>query len=317
MVGMDKGVLTEIEQIKKHLVLPAIAAPMFLVSGPALVIEACKAGIIGCFPTMNAKDPGLLDEWFQTISDEVAYPDKRQVGPWSANIIVHSSSKRFDSDFKLLLEYKPRLVITALGSPKRVCDKVHEYGGLVFADVSSVVFAKKAVAAGVDGLVLVSAGAGGHTGSISGFSFVPAIRSFFDGPIVLGGGIANGAGIKAAEILGADLAYVGTRFIATNESLASDDYKDMLAESTEDEIVLSNHFSGINANYLGRSLAKVGLDPNSLSNNASINLEAAGKKRAWVDIWSAGHSVRAITHTQSVSSLVKELTSQYEIASQR
>jgi nitronate monooxygenase len=154
MVGMDKGVLTEIEQIKKHLVLPAIAAPMFLVSGPALVIEACKAGIIGCFPTMNAKDPGLLDEWFQTISDEVAYPDKRQVGPWSANIIVHSSSKRFDSDFKLLLEYKPRLVITALGSPKRVCDKVHEYGGLVFADVSSVVFAKKAVAAGVDGLVL-------------------------------------------------------------------------------------------------------------------------------------------------------------------
>lgn len=312
-----ENTVAQIQKVRETLVLPAIAAPMFLISGPQLVISACKAGVIGCFPTMNARSTVILDEWFQTITDELENSTETDIAPWSANIIVHSTSKRFESDFNLILEYKPMFVITALGSPRRVCQRVHDYGGIVFADVSSVEFAKKALAAGADGLVLVSAGAGGHTGAISGFSLVPAIRSFFNGPIILGGGITDGAGIRAAECLGADLAYLGTRFIATHESLANDDYKRLLIESSEDEIILSNHFTGINANYLKRSIERVGLDPQNLSNSKNIDLGSSSESRAWVDIWSAGHGVRAITKTQSVADLVSELCSQYKIAANR
>jgi len=216
-----------------RLKVPAIAAPMFLVSGPDLVVAACKAGMAAAFPAPNARSIDELEAWMARLNADVSLLD----APWVLNIVAHQSYGRLEAELDLIIRYKPALVITALGSPRRVVDAVHSYGGLILADVINVAFARKCVQAGVDGLVLVCAGAGGHTGQLSPFAFIPAVRAFFDGPLVVGGAVGSGRAIRALELLGADLAYVGTPFIAASESLAPGAYKDMVVASTHEDLV--------------------------------------------------------------------------------
>ena len=314
------SVASKIANIKSRMTLPVIASPMFLVSGPDLVIAACKAGVVGSFPTLNARPIEVLEQWFQRITQEL--DEFKAAGgkpaPWAANLIVHRSNPRAAEDLAMTLKYKPEIVITALGTPANVIEGVHAYGGLVFADVNSVAYAKKSAAAGVDGLVLVAAGAGGHTGPISAFSFVPAVREFFSGPIVLGGGIVDGAGICAAEVLGATFGYIGTRFIATSESIAAEGHKQMLVDTTEEDIICTAHFTGVPANYLKPSIVKAGLDPAQLGVRAEKKFDSRGaatdETKAWRDIWSAGQGVRAIKGVVSVADLVAELKSGYDKA---
>ena len=279
--------------------------------------------MIGSFPTLNARPIEVLEQWFQRIVAEL--DDFKKAGgkpaPWAANLIVHRSNPRAADDLAMTLKYKPEIVITALGTPANVIEGVHAYGGLVFADVNSVAYAKKSAAAGVDGLVLVAAGAGGHTGPISAFSFVPAIREFFSGPIVLGGGIVDGAGVRAAEVLGADFGYVGTRFIPTKESLAPEGHKQMIVDSTEEDIICTAHFTGVPANYLKPSIVKAGLDPAQLGVRAEKKFDSRGsdasETKAWRDIWSAGQGVRATKAIQSVGEIVSELKAGYDRAKAR
>lgn len=294
--------------------LPLIAAPMFLISGPELVLAASRAGVIGSFPTPNARTVAMLDEWMDRITTGLGEKD----APWAANVVVHRSNARLNEDLDLVMRYKAPLVITALGSPRAIVERVHEYGGLVFADVNSVPFARKAVAAGVDGLVLVAAGAGGHTGQMTGFSFVPAVREFFDGPVVLGGGITSGAGIRAAEVLGADLAYMGTRFIACEESLAAPEYRDMLIASSVDDLILTRAITGVAANWLKPSIARAGMNLDAMEKNPDIDFTdpQSGAKR-WAQVWSAGHGVGTIDRVETVASLVARLEEEYEQARKR
>lgn len=307
--------------IKKRLSLPLISAPMFLISGPELVISACKAGIIGSFPTLNARPLAMLDEWMTLISDSLAQAEEinpGRIAPWAANLIIHSSNERAEQDLDLVVKHRVPIVISALGSPRKVVDRIHSYGGLVFSDVSSVDFAKKAADAGADGLILIAAGAGGHTGDMTAMSFVPAVREFFNGPILLGGGIIDGRGVRAAEVLGADFAYMGTRFIATEECAASDAYKQMLVQSTINDITLSSYFTGINANYLVPSIRQAGIDPSLLHKG---NLHQKGPKidfdqsdnenKVWRDIWSAGQGVGNIKRVMPMADVVAQLKSEY------
>ncbi len=303
-----------IEQWRARLNLPLVAAPMFLISGPELVLAACQQGVIGSFPTPNARSVGDLDQWLDRITTSLTEKD----APWAANVVVHRSNTRLDEDLDLVMRYKAPLVITALGSPRAIVERVHDYGGLVFADVNSVAFARKAVEAGVDGLVLVAAGAGGHTGNLTGFSFVPAVREFFDGPVILGGGISDGAGIRAAEVLGADLAYMGTRFIACNESLAAPAYRDMLVTSTVDDLILTRAITGVAANWLKPSIVNAGFDLDTMEKNPDIDFTdpQSGAKR-WAQVWSAGHGVGLIDRTEPVASLVARLRQEYQEARKR
>ncbi|MCE7997870.1 MAG: nitronate monooxygenase [Rhodobiaceae bacterium] len=296
--------------LQGKLKLPLIAAPMFLVSGPDLVVASCSEGIVGSFPTPNARTSAILDEWLDDITSRLAnVPD---AGPLAANLVVHPSNNRLEDDLTLVEKYKVPVVITALGSPRKIVDRVHAYGGAVFADVNSVRFARKAADAGVDGLVLVAAGAGGHTGNMTGFAFVPAVREFFDGTIVLGGGMGDGRAIKAAEVLGADLAYMGTRFIATNESLAHTDYRQMLVDSTIEDLILTNAVTGVHANWLRQSLIAAGMDPDALETDPDVDFTdpQSGVKR-WANTWSAGHGVGVIDQIESVQSLVSRLSQEY------
>eukprot|EP00435_Cladocopium_sp_Y103_P076581 s1_g320.t1 len=296
--------------LRGRLQLPLIAAPMFLVSGPDLVVAACREGIVGSFPTPNARTPAILDEWLDDITGRLA--GEPNAGPLAANLVVHPSNDRLQDDLALVEKYKVPIVITALGSPRKIVDRVHAYGGVVFADVNSVTFARKAAAAGVDGLVLVAAGAGGHTGNMTGFSFVPAVREFFDGTVVLAGGIGDGRAIKAAEVLGADLAYMGTRFIATHESLAHTDYRQMLVDSTIEDLILTNAVTGVHANWLRQSLIAAGMDPDALETDPDVDFTdpQSGVKR-WANTWSAGHGVGAINQVESVEDLVGQLKQEY------
>ncbi len=309
----------QVVAIKKRLSLPLFSAPMFLVSGPDMVIEACKAGIIGSFPTLNARPLDMLDEWMNSIMQSLEKAEETNPGriaPWAANLIVHRSNSRFKQDLDLVVKYRVPIVISALGSPRSVVDEIHGYGGLVFSDVSSVNFARKAADAGADGLVLIAAGAGGHTGQMTAMSFVPAVREFFDGPIVLGGGIIDGRGVRAAEVLGADFAYMGTRFIATEESMASGAYKDMLVQSNVNDIILSPYFTGINANYLLPSIRQAGVDPSLLHKaNPEIGFDKQeSDRKVWRDIWSAGQGVGSIKRVQPIAELVAELKAEYRAA---
>ncbi|GMV62131.1 MAG: 2-nitropropane dioxygenase [Parvibaculum sp.] len=299
---------------RERLKLPLVAAPMFLISGPELVLAACREGVIGTFPTPNARTVADLDEWLDRITSGLTAKD----APWAANVVVHRSNARLDEDLDLVVRYKAPLVITALGSPHAIVERVHAYGGKVFADVNSVAFARKAAAAGVDGLVLVAAGAGGHTGQMTGFSFVPAVREFFEGPLILGGGISDGAGIRAAEVLGADLAYMGTRFIACEESLAVPAYRDMLVASTVDDLILTRAITGVAANWLKPSIANAGMDLDAMEKNPDIDFTdpQSGAKR-WAQVWSAGHGVGLIDRTETVTSLVARLKREYEAAKRR
>lgn len=296
---------------RRRLRLPLIAAPMFLISGPDLVIAACKSGVTGCFPTPNARTTEILDQWLARISEAVGDRD----APWAVNLVVHRTNNRLEADLALCERYRAPIVITALGSPQAVIDRVHGWGGIVLADVNSVKFAQRAAAMGVDGLVLVGAGAGGHTGPMGGFAFVPAVREFFNGIVVLGGGITTGGGIAAAEALGADMAAMGTRFIATKESLASEGYREMLVASTIDDLVLSRGITGVPANWLRPSIEAAGLDLAQLESNVTIDFtDPKGDARRWTTVWSAGHGVGAIKQVESAADLIAGLQTGYAAA---
>ncbi|MEI6667080.1 MAG: nitronate monooxygenase [Acidobacteriota bacterium] len=313
----SRSVASRVAALKARLAVPVIAAPMFLVSGPELVVAACKAGVVGSFPTLNARPLEELERWLVRIAGELDAFEAAggRPAPWAANLIVHRSNPRAEDDLKMVLQFKPEIVITALGTPAAAVHAVHAYGGLVFADVNSVFYAKKAAQAGVDGLVVVATGAGGHAGAVTPFAFVPAVRDFFSGPIVLGGGIVSGRGVRAAEVLGADFAYLGTRFIAAQESRATDAYKQMVVDSTEEDVMLSAHFTGVPANYLKPSIVNAGLDPETLSVGSEKPFDhrnsLGGEAKAWRDIWSAGQGVRATTRVQSVADIVAELKADY------
>jgi len=302
--------------ITENTVLPIIAAPMFLVSGPEMVLATCKAGVIGSFPAPNARTLEVLDEWLNQITSELALAREteptKKIAPWAANIVVHRTYNRLRDELDLIVKYRAPIVITALGGPAPIVEAVHSYGGIVLADVNSVAFAAKAAKTGVDGLVLVSAGAGGHAGTMTGFAFVEAVRTFWDGWIVLAGGISTGRGVRAAQALGADLTYMGTRFIATQESLASQDYRQMLVEASTDDIILTNAFTGVPANMLKPSIRRQGLDPDNLKPKNQIDFDdPQSGMRAWKDVWSAGQGVGVIREVLPVGELVAQLRREY------
>lgn len=299
--------------------LPVMAAPMFLVSGPDLVIAACKAGVIGAFPTPNARPIATLETWMAKITSELdaarAKNPDALIAPWCANLITHSSNARLPEDIALVAKYKPPIVVTALGSPKPALELVHSYGGLVFADVIDLKLARKAATAGVDGLACIAAGAGGHTGYISPFAFVSAVREFFDGIVVVGGGVADGAGVAGAIAAGADLVYVGTRFISSEESMAVAAYKQMVVDCTLDDLVLSAGVSGTMASWLGPSLRANGYDPQNMPAAPPRNYdsqESVAKK--WVDLWAAGQGLGAIRAVEPVATIVDRLEIEYRSA---
>ncbi len=300
--------------------LPVFAAPMFLISGPELVLAACKAGIIGAFPTPNARPIEVLDDWMRQITEGLAAAraadPQAVIGPWAANLVTHSTNARLPEDLERIARFKPPIVITALGSPKPAIEVVHAYGGLVFADVINLKLAKKAAAAGVDGLACVAAGAGGHTGSLTPFSFVPAVREFFDGFIIIGGGIADGAGVFGARALGADLIYMGTRFIPSTESMAVAAYKQMIVDCDADDLLVSAAITGSRASWLKPSLAASGLDPDNLPEvpKRDYNSNTGFKDKRWLDVWAAGQGVGASRSIQTTAQIVDELEAGYRTA---
>lgn len=302
--------------------VPAIAAPMFLVSGPDLVVAACEAGIVGSFPTPNCRTIDDLDQWMGEITtrlDRARASRPQGVGPWAANVVTHSTNARLADELRLLEKYRPPIVITALGSPKPVMSVVKGYGGRVFADVINMRLAAKAVEAGVDGLVCVSAGAGGHTGYLSPFAFISAVREMFDGTIVVGGGISDGAGIAGAIAAGADLAYLGTRFIATRESLAADAYKQMIVDHGPDDLIVSDAITGTPASWLKPSLIACGFDPENLQKPAGERnyTSGASSQKRWKDVWAAGQGLQSIKDVQPVAGIVDGLSAQYQAACRR
>jgi nitronate monooxygenase len=303
--------------ILKRLKLPVIAAPMFRVSGPDLVMAACNAGIIGAFPTANARSLEQLEEWLRMIRAGIGPgPDGCVGAPFCPNLIIRDP--RLESHLACLLEHRPEMVITSVGSPAGVVDRLHEVGCLVFADVGSLKHARQALQAGADGLVLLSAGAGGNTGWLNPFAFVREVRGFFDGPLVLAGGLIDGVALRAMIALGCDLAYAGTRFIAARESMAVEPYKDMLVASSMDDVMVTKAFSGLQSSMLRPSIINAGLDPDNLVENLTpqqarevYGAVATGGPQRWKDIWSAGHSVSGVTHVASVQEIVDELARSY------
>lgn len=295
-------------RLKARMRLPAVVAPMFLVSGPQLVSAARKAGLMASFPFPNARTIDVLETWLAATHDNPAD------APFAANMLTHSTYGRFDAELELVSQYRPDVVITALGGPGRVVDTVHAYGGAVFADVNSVGFARKAIEQGADGLVLVAAGAGGHTGAMAGFAFVTAVREFFDGPIMLGGSISHGRAVRAAEVLGADFAYMGTRFIAAEESLADTEYRDMLIAAQFEDLVLSDKLTGAPAHYLRASLERMGLLDAADRAGGPDFADSENQAKAWRDVWSAGHGVGSVTRSQPVREIVDALADEYRAA---
>ena len=297
--------------------VPVVAAPMFLISGPEMVLAACKAGIVGAFPTPNARPIAQLDAWMHQITEGLAQARDTQaadsLGPWCANLVTHSSNTRLPEDLALIAKYRPPLVVTALGSPKPAIEIVHGYGGKVIADVTNLALARKAVAAGADGLACICAGAGGHTGTLNPFSFVSAVRAFFGGMVVLGGGISDGWGVAGAIAAGADLVYMGTRFIATTESMAESAYKQMLVDCNADDLVVSANLTGTAASWLRPSLKAHGLDPDNLPTAESRNYDSntAPSAKRWRSVWAAGQGLGAIKAVQSVATVVDELETEY------
>jgi nitronate monooxygenase len=297
--------------------VPAIAAPMFLVSGPDLVIGACRAGVAGTFPSLNARPVAQLDDWLGRINRELAAQREADpaspCAPYGVNLILHPSNARLKDDLALVVKHRVPFVITSLGHPGEVAKIVHDYGGLVFSDIIHAYHARKAVEAGVDGVIAVASGAGGHAGTQSAFSLIREIREFWDGALVLAGSISDGAAIRAAEILGADFAYMGTRFIATRESMAQDDYKQMIVDSGADDIVYTDVISGTNANFMWPSLARAGFERSEVvAGHGKGKLHDLGDEaRAWRDVWSAGQGVATIHDVPPVAELVARLEAEY------
>jgi nitronate monooxygenase len=308
--------------VLQGLALPAIGAPMFIVSTPELVIAQCKAGIVGSFPALNARPAEMLDEWLRRIEGELGehsarHPD-RPAAPFAVNQIVHRSNQRLQQDMETCVRHKVPLLITSLGAREDIYRAAHSYGGVVLHDVINNAFARKAIEKGADGLVAVAAGAGGHAGTISPFALVQEIRAWFDGPLALSGAIATGGAVLAAQAMGADLAYIGSAFIATVEANADDDYKRMIVESASADIVYTSLITGVHGNYLRPSLRRAGLDPDNLPGSDPSKMDfSAGPAKAWKDVWGSGQGIGAVREVVPAAALVARLEREYRAARAR
>ena len=309
-------------EIRSRLRLPVMCSPLFIISNPDLVIAQCQAGAIGSFPSLNARPLSQLDEWLHRITEELAawdrdHPDQPSA-PFAVNQIVHRSNDRLEKDLELCEKYKVPMVITSLGAREDVNQAVHGWGGMVMHDVINNRFAHKAIEKGADGLIAVAAGAGGHAGQLSPFALMQEIRSWFDGPLALSGSIASGPSVLAAEAMGADLAYIGSLFIATQEANADAAYKQMIVDSNASDIVYSNLFTGVHGNYLAPSIVNAGMDPANLpeSDPSAMNFGSGGNsdKKAWKDIWGCGQGIGAVDAVQSASDAIAKLSEEYQQA---
>ena len=302
-----------------NLRLPIIAAPLFIVSCPRLLIEQCKAGIVGSMPALNARPATQLDEWLAEITDALAEYDRahpeRPAAPFAINQIVHRSNARVERDMELCMKYKVPLIITSLGARAEINQAVHGYGGAVMHDVTNIGHARKAIEKGADGLIAVAAGAGGHAGTRSPFALIQEIRAFFGGPLALSGSIATGRAVLAAQAMGADFAYIGSAFIATTEARASDEYKEAVVNANSDEIIYTDYFTGVHGNYLKPSIRAAGLDPDALPAGAPVRMNFANDgARVWKDIWGCGQGVGAIDRVVSTQQLIRRIAREYRIA---
>jgi nitronate monooxygenase len=308
--------------LRDRLRLPVIGSPLFIISNPDLVIAQCKAGIVGSFPALNARPVSLLDEWLHRITEELAAWDRDHPetpsAPFAVNHIVHKSNDRLEQDVELSTKWKAPIVITSLGAQTPVNDAVHSYGGVVLHDVINDRFARKAIEKGADGLIPVAAGAGGHAGHLSPFALIQGLREWFDGPIALSGAIAHGRAILGAQAMGADLAYVGSAFIATQEANANPGYQQMIVESSGEDITYTNLFTGVHGNYLTPSIVAAGLDPANLpvSDASAMNFGSGGnsKAKAWRDIWGCGQGIGAVKSIPPAAELIARLAAEYEEA---
>ena len=311
-----------ITKLKKQLRLPVIAAPMFIISNPKQVIEQCKAGIVGSMPALNARPSSQLDEWLHEITEELEAYNKQNpdnpAAPFAINQIVHRTNKRLEEDMEIIMKYKVPIIITSLGAREEVYEAAHSYGAIVLHDVINNFFARKAIEKGADGLIAVAAGAGGHAGPKSPFALIQEIREWFDGPLALSGSMATGGSILAAQAIGADFAYIGSPFIATEEARAVDAYKQMIVESNSDDIVYSNYFTGVHGNYLAPSIVKTGLDPNNLpeSDPSKMNFDNSTYK-IWKDIWGCGQGIGVIKEVMKTKDYVAQLEREYYAARER
>jgi nitronate monooxygenase len=302
--------------------LPAVGAPQFIIANPELVLAQCKAGIVGAFPALNARPQELLDDWLYRIKDELAAYDEANPGapaaPYAVNQIVHKTNARLDHDVEMCVKHKVPIVITSLGARPEVNEAIHSYGGIVLHDIINVTFAKKALEKGADGLIAVCAGAGGHAGALSPFALISEIREFFDGPLLVSGAIATGRGILAAQAMGADLAYMGSAFIATTEANAPQGYKQMIVDSSAGDIVYSNLFTGVLGNYLKGSIVAAGMDPDNLPQSDPSKMNFGGgegsKAKAWKEIWGAGQGVGGVHEIMPTADLVARLKREYDEA---
>ncbi|MCY0149719.1 nitronate monooxygenase family protein [Hoeflea sp. G2-23] len=310
--------------LKDKFRLPVVAAPLFIISHPPLVMAQCKAGVMGSFPALNARPESQLDEWLAEITEglaahNAANPD-RPAAPFAVNQIVHRSNKRLEHDLTMCVKYKVPVVISSLGAVPEVNDAIHSYGGIVLHDIINNRHANSAIRKGADGLIAVAAGAGGHAGPLSPFALVQEIREWFDGPLLLSGSISTGGAVLAAQAMGADMAYIGSPFIATDEARASEAYKQMIVESASKDIVYSNYFTGIHGNYLKPSIAASGMDPDNLpeADPSKMDFEAATTgAKAWKDIWGCGQGIGAVKQVGPVASLVDRLEAEYKATRQR
>ena len=308
--------------LRDRLRLPVIGSPLFIVSGPELVIAQCKAGIVGSFPSLNARPISQLDEWLAEITETLAGYDRAHPeapsAPFAVNQIVHKTNNRLEEDVELCAKYKAPVLITSLGAREDVNAAAHAWGGVVLHDVINDRFARKAIEKGADGLIPVAAGAGGHAGTLSPFAFLQELREWFDGPIALSGAIANGRAVLAAQAMGADLAYIGSAFVATQEARAAQGYKDMIVASRGDDIVYTNLFTGVHGNYLRPSIVAAGLDPDDLpqADPSKMNFGSGGNQsaKAWRDIWGCGQGIGAVKHVPTAGELVARLAAEYEAA---
>lgn len=312
-------------ELNSQMRLPVIGAPMFILSNPALVTAQCRAGIVGSFPALNARPAEMLNDWLaeitETLAAERAADPTAPIAPFAVNQIVHQSNDRLEHDLGVCVDHRVPLMITSLRPPNDAVAAAHEYGGRVFHDVISVRHAEKAIEAGVDGLIVVCAGAGGHAGMLSPFALVSEIRRFWDGPLIVSGAITRGEHILATQAMGADFAYMGTRFIASEQAGADSAYKQMVADSSAESIVYSNLFTGVHGNYLRGSIENAGLDPDDLpqADKSAMSFGSGGsnKSRAWKDIWGAGQGVGSIDDVRPVAAIVDQLAAEYDAARQR
>jgi len=316
--------MSKLPPVLQNLPLPVIASPMFIVSTPKLVIEQCKAGVVGSMPALNARPASQLDEWLHEIEETLAAYNRanpeRPAAPYAINQIVHKSNDRLEHDMEAVVKRKVPIIITSLGARTDVNEAIHSYGGIVLHDIINNFFARKAIEKGADGLIAVAAGAGGHAGVKSPFALVQEIREWFDGPIALSGAIANGGAVLAAQAMGADFAYIGSAFIATHEARASEGYKQAIVEGSSDDIVYSSLFTGVHGNYLKASIRAAGLDPDDLPQSDPSKMTfggGEGSKKAWKDIWGSGQGIGAVKEITHVADFVAKLKREYAEARER